>query len=248
MKLTVLSPRLRTLIFGLLIALLVVLVFYGYHEGLWKTILHTYRPFFHPKYLYRFIASFGPYAAVAFVLVQCLQVVVAPVPGDVTGFVGGLFFGVFWGTVLSTVGLVLGSLAAFALARTFGVGLVKKIVKQDFIDRFNAFAVGRGFILFFVFFLVPGMPKDSACYLLGLTSMGYLDFILLNLFARLPGTVMLTLQGHAFKEERYLIFFILLLGSACFIGILYCFRNHILCHFRDRMGHGNRSRTEEEIP
>jgi uncharacterized membrane protein YdjX (TVP38/TMEM64 family) len=225
------SPRLRNILITLFLAVVAAGIFYGYHEGLWRTVLRSCKPFFQPKYLYHLMAACGPYAAAAFVLIQSLQVVIAPVPGEVTGFVGGLFFGVFLGTALSTVGLVLGSLLAFFLARTFGVRLVKKIVKQDFIERFNSYMMGRGFILVFVLFLIPGMPKDSLCYLLGLTGMGYLDFILLNAVARLPGTVMLTLQGHAVHHEKYLVFIILLLSSALLVGALYFARKRILAHF-----------------
>ncbi len=234
---TGLPPRWRTFLLGLLVAAVVVLVFYGYHEGLWRSVLYACRPFFRPKRLYSLIASCGPYAPAAFILVQCLQVVVAPIPGEVTGFVGGLFFGVFWGTVLSTIGLVLGSLLAFTLARVFGLRLVKRIVRQDFIDRFHAFIAGRGFLLAFVLFLVPGIPKDSLCYLLGLSGLGYLDFILLNAFARLPGTVLLTFQGYEFYRGKYWTFAALLLGSACLLGLLYLLRNKFLPHFASKESH-----------
>jgi uncharacterized membrane protein YdjX (TVP38/TMEM64 family) len=225
-----LAPRLRTVLLALFLLAVVAVFFYGYQEGLWRSVLHSCKPFFQPKYLYHLMSACGPYAAAAFVLIQALQVVIAPVPGEVTGFVGGLFFGVLPGTFLSTIGLVLGSLLAFFLARQFGLRLVRKIVKQEFIDRFNRYMAGRGFILIFILFLVPGMPKDSLCYLLGLTGMGYVDFILLNAIARLPGTVMLTLQGHAVHNEKYLSFVILFLVSALLLGVLYFARKKILAH------------------
>jgi len=162
-----------------------------------------------------------------------LQVVFAPVPGEVTGFVGGYLFGNTWGVILSTMGLMLGSVTAFGISRALGIRFVEKIVKQTYIDKFNFFVTHKGLYITFVLFLIPGFPKDSLCYLLGLTHMRFLDFILINLIARLPGTLLLTLQGSAVKDEKYLSFFILLGISFVLIFVLYLLREHALSKFSD---------------
>jgi uncharacterized membrane protein YdjX (TVP38/TMEM64 family) len=207
--------------------LLILLLFYVYRSGGWKEILRYYRFFFEPRRLKIFIASFGPYSAIVFVCVQALQVVFAPIPGEITGFVGGFLFGNVLGVVLSTVGLTIGSFVAFGIARIFGLSLVEKIVKKEYIDKFNFFVTHKGLYLTFVFFLIPGFPKDSLCYLLGLTHLRPLDFFLINVFGRLPGTLILTLQGSAVKEGRYQSFFVLLTVSVILIFGLYLYRDRI---------------------
>lgn len=206
-------------------------MFYVYHEGAWRDVFAYYRFFFDFKKLRIFIASFGPYAALVFVLVQSLQVVFAPVPGEVTGFVGGFLFGNVSGVILSTVGLTVGSILAFGIARIFGMRFVEKIVKKHYIDKFNFFVTHKGLYITFVFFLIPGFPKDSLCYLLGLTHMRLIDFILMNIFGRLPGTLMLTLQGSAVKDGKYQAFFALLIISIVLTFSLYMARNHIIRAF-----------------
>jgi len=210
---------------------LIVLVFYLYHEGAWRDVLRFYRFFFEPKRLKIFIASFGPFAAVVFVIIQVLQVVVAPVPGEVTGFVGGFLFGNIMGVILSTIGLAIGSLIAFGIARKFGLRFVERVVKKEYIDKFNNFITHKGMNITFVLFLVPGFPKDSLCYLLGLTHMRIIDLIFMNVFGRLPGTLMLTLQGNALRNGRYQQFFWLLIISIALIAILYFTRNYIIQSF-----------------
>lgn len=210
------------------ILVLIILLFYVYHEGAWRDVFAYYRFFFDPKKLRVFIASFGPYAAFVFVLVQALQVVFAPIPGEVTGFVGGFLFGNVSGVILSTVGLTAGSILAFGIARVFGLKFVEKIVKKHYIDKFNFFVTHKGLYITFVFFLIPGFPKDSLCYLLGLTHMRLIDFILMNIFGRLPGTLMLTLQGSAVKDGKYQAFFTLLIISVILTFGLYMARNHII--------------------
>jgi uncharacterized membrane protein YdjX (TVP38/TMEM64 family) len=215
-------------ILWLSVVALIALVFYIYHEGQWRDIVRFYRLFFDPKRLKVFISSFGPFASTVFVIVQSLQVVVAPVPGELTGFVGGLLFGKTEGLILSTIGLTLGSLVAFGISRTFGISFVEKVVKKEYIDKFNYFVLQKGQNITFILFLLPGFPKDSLCYLLGLTRIRLVDFLFLNVFGRLPGTLMLTLQGNALKNGKYQAFCWLLAGSIVLTAVLYFTRNRMI--------------------
>src|SRR5512144_1796504 len=70
--------------------------------------------------LLNLINAHRAYAALIFIGLQALQVVAAPVPGEVSGFVGGVFFGTARGILYSTVGLTLGSWMAVMLARLAG--------------------------------------------------------------------------------------------------------------------------------
>lgn len=230
-----LSHLLRVIL-GVLVFVLIVLIFYIHNEGAWRDIARYYRFFLDPKQLKTFITSFGHYAAVIFILVQALQVVFAPVPGEVTGFVGGFIFGNTLGVIYSTMGLMLGSSVAFWIAKSLGIKFVEKVVKKEYIKKFNFFITHKGLYITFIFFLIPGFPKDSLCYLLGLTHMRFLDFFLINLVARLPGTLMLTMQGSAVEKEKYLSFFILLSISIIVMFALYLARDVVLRSF-SRIAH-----------
>jgi uncharacterized membrane protein YdjX (TVP38/TMEM64 family) len=208
--------------------LLIIEIFYIYHEGGWREIIHYYRYFLNPRKLGEFIASFGPLAALIFLIVQILQVVAAPVPGEMTGFVGGFLFGKVWGSLLSTVGLTLGSMLAFWVARKFGMRFVEKVVKKQYIEKFNFFVTHKGLYITFVMYLLPGFPKDALCYFLGLTRLRFLDFVLMNLFGRFPGTLILTMQGSAVREGQYQAFFWLLVVTVVLIVALYFSRNYII--------------------
>ena len=71
--------------------------------------------------------------------VQILQVVAAPIPGEVTGLIGGYLYGPSIGTIYSTIGLTIGSWMAFVLARFFGLPLVEKAVKPSIIEKYDYF-------------------------------------------------------------------------------------------------------------
>lgn len=211
---------------------LVVIFSYWYHSnsGELRSVFFRFKHFFYVPRLRDFILSFGAYSQIVFVSLQALQVLFAPVPGEVTGFVGGFLYGKVVGTLLSTVGLAVGSIVAFEITRVFGRRLVSKVVRQEAMARFDYFVTHRGLHIAFVLFLIPGFPKDSLCYLLGLTHMRRLDFILMNVFGRLPGTLILSFQGEALRTHRYQEFFTLLVGSIALTAILYFLRNGIL-HF-----------------
>ena len=201
---------------------LIVLVFYFYHEGIWHDVVS----FFEIKRLEAFIASYGTYAGLVFVVIQALQVIIAPIPGEVTGFVGGFLFGNAIGTILSTIGLTLGSMGAFFIARCFGLRFVEKIVKKKYRDKFDYLVTHKGLYITFVLYLIPGFPKDSLSYLLGLTKLKLLPFIFMNVFGRLPGTLLLTIQGSAVDNKEYTTFFFVLAGSLLI--------TLVLCLTRDR--------------
>jgi len=158
--------------------------------------------FINRRHLNNFIKEHHTYAALIFIGLQALQVVAAPVPGEVTGFFGGNFFKA-WGIVYSMIGLTIGSWIAFMLARMLGRPLVVRMVSAETIQRYDYVMKHKGLWLAFLMFLVPGFPKDFLCYLLGLGHMRQRDFLLISATGRLFGTVLLTMGGSYFHDERY---------------------------------------------
>ena len=63
------------------------------------------------------VAAWGWMAPLVFIGIQAMQVIIAPIPGEITGPVGGALFGTTWGFIYSTIGLTLGSVAAFGVGR-----------------------------------------------------------------------------------------------------------------------------------
>ncbi len=139
-----------------------------------------------------------------FILLQVAQVVAAPLPGEVTGFLGGYLFGKFFGVVLSTIGLTLGSYAAFILARTFGRPLIEKFIPKSTIQRFDYLLHHKAAFLVFLLFLIPGFPKDWLCYILGLGHMTTTEFLVIGGTGRLFGTILLTLGGSFLRHHQYI--------------------------------------------
>ena len=156
------------------------------------------------------LASYGALSVFLFIALQVAQVVISPLPGDVTGLIGGYLYGPVLGVIYSTIGLTLGSWLAFVLARTLGFPFVERVVRSATIRKYDYFLEHKGLAIAFVFFLIPGFPKDTLCWILGLSHMKTRNFLVVSTAGRLLGTVILSLQGSSLRENRDALFFVLL--------------------------------------
>ncbi len=173
----------------------------AYEYGLIPLSIHESRLL--QERLKLFLDSLGPAAFVGFILLQAVQVVIAPVPGEVTGVLGGIIYGPFLGVLLSTIGLTIGSYIAFALSRVFGRPFVEKFVDERTMSRFDYLLHHKGAFLVFILFLIPGFPKDLLCYILGLGHITTAEFLVIGGTGRLFGTILLTLGGSYIRHHQY---------------------------------------------
>jgi len=201
--------------------LILVLIVGGLTLIFYKTGLIHF--FLSKEKLLRFMDSLGPAAFAGFILLQVVQVVAAPIPGEVTGLLGGYLYGPVLGVFLSTIGLTLGSYIAFALSRAFGRPFVDRVVDKSVIGRFDYLLHHKGAFLVFLLFLIPGFPKDYLCYILGLGHLSTMEFLVIGGTGRLFGTILLTLGGDYIRRNQYGKFSILV-GVALivvFVAIAY---------------------------
>lgn len=189
---------------------LFVFIFYRYHLQLWIQAVKLWNLFQDRRQLKKVLKSFGPYSPLIFILLQILQVVIAPIPGEAIEFLGGYVFGVWGGMLYSMIGLILGSWLAFGLARIFEKQTVERFVSPELRKKFDYLIGHEGVILSFLLFLIPDFPKDTLCYILGLTPMHLGIFLIISTVGRIPGTLMAILQGAKVYEHQYKTFLILL--------------------------------------
>lgn len=156
-----------------------------------------------PATLREVVRGFGVLAPVAFVLLAALQVVVAPVPGQVLALASGWLFGVFWGTVYSVLGATLGSFVALSLARRYGRPFVERAIDPAVRARFDGFSTHHGYGVFTLFVLVPGVPDDVLCFIAGTTTLDIKRLTVLSGLARIPTFLLLNVAGASFAAARY---------------------------------------------
>lgn len=187
------------------------------------------------RFLQHTLREWGILAPIIFIGLQALQVIIAPIPGDLTGILGGYLFGQWVGLLYSTVGQTVGSVAAFAVGRWLGAHYVQRLVRPDIWRRLGFIVDAEGAILCFVIFLVPGLPKDMTCYLFGLSPMPFWVFAVVSTLGRLPGTWVLSAQGaHAASGDYVGVILLTTLVVAVALP-LYYYRNRLLEWFRGKL-------------
>jgi uncharacterized membrane protein YdjX (TVP38/TMEM64 family) len=206
-----------------IILALIVFGFVGFwfRIPIWEKITDLYRLFSDREQIRLLISSFGASAPPVFMLIQILQVIFAPVPGEATGFIGGYLFGTLPGFIYSSIGLTAGSWLNFVIGRFLGERFVRKRIPAHRFQKIDGLVKRQGVIVLFILFLFPGFPKDYLCLALGVSTLPMRIFILLAGIGRMPGTFALSLQGEFLYEQNYV-----LLGAmvaACLILALLCY-------------------------
>jgi len=180
-----------------------------------------------------FVNSFGALSVVVFIGLQILQVLFAPIPGEVTGFIGGYIYGSVLGSIYSTIGLTIGSWLAFALARWLGLPFVEKAVSKSILKKYDYFMQHQGEFITFILFLIPGFPKDALCYVIGLSHMPTRAFLLVSVVGRLFGTIMLSVSGDFARCDQHGALWVLAAISLVFCAVAFFYREkwlHTLRH------------------
>ena len=109
------------------LALILISVSLWVHVAATPAVRFLIRLYVDPPFLKAELQAWGVWAPLVFVGIQALQVVVAPIPGEITGFLGGFVFGQWVGLAYSMVGLSLGSFLAFAVGRWLGTAFVQRL-------------------------------------------------------------------------------------------------------------------------
>ncbi|MFB6160515.1 MAG: TVP38/TMEM64 family protein [Haloferacaceae archaeon] len=174
------------------------------------------------------VRSFGVWAPVALVVLQALQVVVAPVPGQVLAVVAGYLFGPWWGTLYNMVGIAVGSTAAFWLSRRYGRAYVERQIDPDALASFDDVVDQYGLLALFVLFLVPGLPDDALCFLGGLTPIPLWKLVVVAVVARTPAFLLVNVAGNLVATGRVGAAVLLLALVGALSLVAYRYRERIL--------------------
>jgi uncharacterized membrane protein YdjX (TVP38/TMEM64 family) len=203
----------------ILTGLVLTVVFWG--PFLWQVLSHQ-------EQLKAWVESYGRYAALVFVAAQVAQVVFFFIPGEVIQIAGGYILGTWRGLGLSYVGITLGAVMAFAIARLLEQAAIDWLVDQQTVRKFDRLVYGKfGFWSMLLLFLLPGVPKDLLCYVAGLTPMPVVTFLVISTIARFPGVLFSSIFGDSLAERDWHAVGISTAMALGLIGLVYGLRGPI---------------------
>ncbi len=136
---------------------------------------------------------------------QCLQVVVAFIPGEIIELGAGYAFGAVEGTLICLGGVALSSSLIFLLVKKWGAPMVELFIPREKIQQLRFINTSTKLKrLVFLMFLIPGTPKDVLTYFVGLTDMQLHQFLIISLIARIPSVVSSTISGQMLGDKDYI--------------------------------------------
>lgn len=208
-----------------LILILSIAVIVGLTVALWTPLVNFIED---PDSLALWIESAGIWGPIVFMLLNTAQVLLAVIPGGPFEVAAGALFGPFIGTLMCDIAMSLGGVITFLFVRKFGMKFIELFTTREKIESVKFLhANDKSTTLLFIFFLLPGTPKDLMCYVVGLSDIKLSTWILINLVGRFPAILLSALGGSALGEQRYGIF----IGVFAIIIVLYFIGNFLYKKF-----------------
>ncbi len=167
--------------------------------------------------------------------VQIIQIIISIIPGQQLQFVAGYLYGYGFAFLYSVIGAFIGTTISFYLARLLGKDslhvLFGKSKVEKHLDSLNS---SKGIVLIFIFYLIPGFPKDMISYVGGLSKIKYKIFITVSLIARSPAMIGSIALGNLIKQGNYTLSIIIVVFAIIVFTIGFFKRKKIYA-FIDRL-------------
>ena len=170
-----------------------------------------------PEAFRAWVDSKGIVGIIIFMVLNIIQVILAIIPGGPFEIAAGYAFGVIKGSILCDIAMTAGSMIIFFLVRKFGMRFIELFVDREKVENLAILKTNhKKNALLFLFFLLPGTPKDLLSYAVGLTDIKFSTWLLINLIGRFPAILLSAMSGSSLVEKRYEYF-------AIFMGIILFF-------------------------
>ncbi|MBQ7541931.1 MAG: TVP38/TMEM64 family protein [Clostridia bacterium] len=142
------------------------------------------------------IDGFGVWGVLVFTAIRALQTVAKFIPAEPMEIGAGLVWGAFGGLLLCLLGNMIGTIVILLMTRKLGLRILRLFHLENKLQsmRFLQDREKRNRLLF-IFYLIPGTPKDSMTYFVGCTDANLVEFLILSSIARIPSIISSTVCG-----------------------------------------------------
>ena len=198
---------LRILILAVMLAVFGVCVYLYMHFG--KSLVELLK---NTDRFKAWIDGFGVWGVLVFTAIRVLQTVVKFIPTEPMEIGAGLVWGSVGGLMLCLLGNIIGSIIILWMTRKLGMRILRLFHLENKLQsmRFLQDREKRNRLLF-IFYLVPGTPKDSMTYFVGVTDINLIEFMVISSIARIPAIVSSTICGAYLGANNFKV-------AACVFG------------------------------
>lgn len=168
------------------------------------------------------IRSYGSISWLVLIGMQIVQTVLAIIPAGPIVILTGMLYPPVIAVIICLVGQTLGALVVIGLVKLFGYSFLALFVDPEQSKKFKILDDGtRCGVLMFSYLLIPFLPKDPIAFLVPFTKVKVRYFVLINIFARLPMTIVSVVFGNSLITGNYIASIII--GSISFLLAIICF-------------------------
>src|SRR5579871_2541268 len=128
-----------------------------------------------------YLKSLGAWAVLVSITLMVVQALIVPLPVTIIMVANGLVFGLWPGTLVSLAGAFLGAIAAYAIGRGFGRGIVERLLPTAALKEADRLMHRYGGWAIIVGRWIPGVPCDPMSYAAGVTHLPAGRFSLLTI-------------------------------------------------------------------
>ena len=118
-----------------------------------------------------------------------------PFPSEIIALANGMLYGQLWGTVITWVGAMLGASAAFAVVRTLGQPVLRKLLPSSSDARLSRWSREQGGIALLLARLIPVIAFNLINYAAALTAITWWTFLWATGLGILPLAIVLAVLG-----------------------------------------------------
>ncbi len=167
-----------------------------------------------------YIRSFGIYAVIVSFFLMVFQSLVAPLPAFLITFANAAIFGWWQGAILSWTSSMAGAALCFYIAKTLGRDVVEKLTSKFALESVDGFFQRYGKHTILICRLLPFVSFDIVSYAAGLTSIGFIQFLIATGIGQLPATIVYSYVGGMLTGSVRMIVTALLILFALSILII----------------------------
>lgn len=167
------------------------------------------------------IASFGPFVIVVYIILQAIMTILAPLGGFflVVGMIA--LFGPGFALTLFYLVTTPCYMINFLIARRFGRPLVNKLLGDEALRKIDHFVQDEGLIALILTKLFQGGYFDYLSYAWGLTKIPFQTFAIVNIIFGIPATAVIYFAFREFNNLTYgLIAFYLITTFLTVVSII----------------------------
>ena len=166
--------------------------------GIWA----TYYYFENPRMFRNFVEEHYVWGLIIMFFMFVIQVILALIPGGLLEVACGYAFGAVVGGIISVAGIMTGSALTILLVRKLGKKFAQLFYSKEKLESISFLKnKKKRNILVFLVFLIPGTPKDLLTYVVGLTDMSIITYLILTGIARTPAILISTIEFAGTKID-----------------------------------------------